>query len=78
MSFFRLVAHTVGFVLISIKKGLHIVLDVAAIKDIHFGVSVNFMLVPQNMKLSTAGSVGIFRATCLWNNLTQSMDRKVL
>ena len=58
-------ANTVDFAPILSKKGLHIVLDATIIKDIPFGVSVNYMLVPLNIMLSTVRSVGIFHATYL-------------
>jgi hypothetical protein len=62
-NFWRHVVNTVDFAPILSRKGLRIVLDVAIVKDIHFGVSVNYMLVPQNTMLSTVHSVGIFHAT---------------
>lgn len=55
----------VGFVRISRKKKLPIVLDAVTTKDTHFGVSVNYMLVSLNIKLSTVDSVRIFHATSL-------------
>ena len=73
----HLVADTVDFVPILLRKRLRTVQDVVSIKDIHFGASVNYMLVPQSKKSSTVDSAQIFHAICLWVNLTPNMDRKV-
>ena len=52
--------HIVDFVLISVKRKLPIVLDVIAMKGIHSGVSVSFMLALGIMKLSTVDYAKIF------------------
>ena len=62
--FLHPVVHTVDLVRIFSKKEPHIVLDVAPTEDDHFGASVSYMLVLQNIKLNTVVYAMIFHVTC--------------
>jgi hypothetical protein len=53
------------------SKKPQVVLDAVTTKGIHFGVSVNYMLVQLNMKLSIVDSAQIFHVTSLWDILKE-------